>query len=259
MAPRLQGLFGVLHRGSLGVMCPACCCGGWPQSLMGCLDRDLIRLAGSGCPPVLGQVSSGRYPRAGILGQVFLDPSVDRSSGSTRGCHHALLPSHPSRFRRRRALRPLPAYGGSPPGASSPPKRCAPSPAFAGAGLVGERTGDDHALLLGQQFDYPGIALGPLAAQHRHCAIDQEPAQIAVAALADRAELDPRLRRGRLLPPAPSWRDSTRACPWLERGPSEAAKCRPLPKACGLTTIAAIALAKACPGAGRGSVHSRGW
>ncbi len=132
-----------------------------------------------------------------VLGQVWLDPSVDRSSGLTRGCHHTLSPSQLSRFRRCRALRPLPAWGGSPPAASSPPRRCAPSPAFAGAGFVGKRTGDHHALLLGQQFDQPGIALGSLAAQHRHRApsgrargqaVDQQTSQIAVAALADRAE-----------------------------------------------------------------------
>src|SRR6266446_4363856 len=56
--------------------------------------------------------------------------------------------------------------------------------------LVGERAGGDLALLGLEQFDQPGIRLGLLAAQHRHRAVDQQPAQIAVAALADRTELD---------------------------------------------------------------------
>src|SRR5438128_8440387 len=104
--------------------------------------------------------------------------------------------------------------------------------------LVGERAGGDLALLGLQQFDQPGILRGLLAAQHRHRAVDQQPAQIAVAALADRTELDPRLRRGKLLPPVPSWRGTM---------PSEAEKCRALVKAAGSTTIAAIAVDRIGP------------
>src|SRR6266481_8482355 len=60
--------------------------------------------------------------------------------------------------------------------------------------LVGERTGDDLALLGFKQFHQPGIVFGAFTAQHRHRAIDQQPTQVAIAAFADRTELDPRLR-----------------------------------------------------------------
>src|SRR5262249_40932115 len=56
--------------------------------------------------------------------------------------------------------------------------------------LVGERASGDLARLALEQFDQPGILLGALAAQDRHRTVDQQPAQIAIAALADRPELD---------------------------------------------------------------------
>ncbi len=104
--------------------------------------------------------------------------------------------------------------------------------------LVGERAGGELALLGCEQFDQPGILLGSLAAQHRHGAVDEQSAQVTVAALADRTQFDRGLRRGRLFPPVPSCRGTR---------PSEAEKCRPLPKAAGSTAIAAMALDRIGP------------
>ena len=56
--------------------------------------------------------------------------------------------------------------------------------------LVGERAGGELALLGCEQFDQPGILLGSLAAQHRHGAVDEQSAQVTVAALADRTQFD---------------------------------------------------------------------
>ncbi len=155
MAPVMQGFLAVVHRRPLAVLCPA-----WrsrrPQALMGSVDRGLIRLAGSHCP-----MSSDRYLSIRGRPVLGLDPGMPSRVFTLATLP---LPSAPPAFR------PLPAWSESPPAASSPPRQCAPSPACAGAGFVGKRTGDDHALLRGQQFDQPGMALGSLAAQHRHCA-----------------------------------------------------------------------------------------
>src|ERR1700756_2532468 len=56
--------------------------------------------------------------------------------------------------------------------------------------FVGERAGGELALLGREQFDQPGILLGSLATQHRHGAVDEQSAQVTVAALADRTQFD---------------------------------------------------------------------
>jgi hypothetical protein len=82
----------------------------------------------------------------------------------------------------------------------------------------------------GERFEPPGILLGAPAAQHRYRSVDQEPAQIAVAALADRTELN--FSAGAVLPRHQA-----------ERGGEmpRAGKARPVDK------IAAIALDKIGP------------
>ena len=107
--------------------------GAWPQALMGSVDRGLIRLAGSRCP-----MSSGRFCSTRRSTDDAITPFHPRNSPASDGagrsgrCRHGaevLLPRH---------HRPGDARH-----------------------LVGERTGGDHALLLGQQFDQPGIVFGP--------------------------------------------------------------------------------------------------
>src|SRR6185369_1318258 len=55
--------------------------------------------------------------------------------------------------------------------------------------LVGYGHGRELARLTGKQLGDPGILAGPLGAEDRHGSIHEQAAQIAVAALADRAEL----------------------------------------------------------------------
>jgi len=157
--PARKENFAYWNRRSLAVMCPACWRGGRPQALMGSVDRGLIRLAGSRCPMSSDRSPSIRrstddaitrlHPRKSLCAQVlflcsisepFLRPDLvpqwRRAQPQSR-----LAEGH----RRRRARSGLDggehgarlvqvggttdraAGCGSPPGASSPPRRCVPS------------------------------------------------------------------------------------------------------------------------------------
>jgi hypothetical protein len=91
----------------------------------------------------------------------------------------------------------------------------------------------------GEQSRQPGILPGARAVDQRGRAVDQQPAQVAVAALAD---------RGEPLAAGVPLRAEHRGRPWKPgkacRGtrPSAAAKSEPRRKAPGSTTSAAIAL-----------------
>src|SRR5471032_2021815 len=144
----------------LAVMCPACWRGFEPQALMGTVDRDLIKPAGSRCPLTRQR-----------------SPSIRRLTDDAITCFHPRKPPGPSGAgrsgRRRRDPEALLADH------QRPADTCH---------LVGQGNRRQLARLAFEQPDQPRVLLGSLAAQDRHRAIHQQPAQIAVAALADRAK-----------------------------------------------------------------------
>src|SRR5579872_3690766 len=124
---------------------------------MGTVDRGLIIAAGSQCPD-----DSNRLPSiAGLT-----DIAITRVS-----------PSQVWRARRRLSYRRQSAE-------VLLARHQRPADARE---LVGERHGGHLARLGGPQLGEPGVLLGALAVDERRRAIDQQPAQVAVAALADRA------------------------------------------------------------------------
>src|SRR5260370_39397366 len=167
--PARKDFLGVSAVRSRAVMCPAGVGGRWPQAVMGWGEGGVMKPGGSRC-------RMSRYRFA----------SIRRSTDAAITLFHPRKPPARARADRSGRRRPgaelLLTHHHRPADARH---------------LVGQRTGDDHALLLGQQFGQPWIVPGALAAQHRHRAIDQEPAQIAVATLRYRAELD--LAAGALL------------------------------------------------------------
>jgi len=221
---------------------------------MGSVDRGLIRLAGSRCPMSSDRSPSIRrstddaitrlHPRKScVLKSCFSVRSASRFSVPTwfrSGAARSRSQDWPKATAAGVRAAVLTAVSTAPGSFRSGARLIVPPVAVVllahhhrpgdACHLVGERTGDELALLGFEQFGQPGILFGAPAAQHRHCAIDQQPAQIAIAALADRTELD--------LPPVPSCRGTR---------PSDAAKCRALVKAAGSITIAAIAVDRIGP------------
>src|SRR6266436_6345028 len=212
--PARKDFSACLQRRPIAVMCPAWWRGTWPQALMGSVDRGLIKPAGSRCLMSRDRYPSIRrstddaitllHPRKSCVSQVlflcsirgpFLRPDLvsgwrrapPRSrlaeghrrrrarSGLDGGKHGAKLARVGARLIVAPAAEILLAYHHRPTDARH---------------LIGERAGGDLALLGLEQFDQPGVLLGSLAAQHRHRAVDQQAAQITVATLADRPELD---------------------------------------------------------------------
>ena len=134
----------------------------WPQALMGAVDRGLIKPAGS-CAPMTRERSL----------------SIRRSTDAAITRRHPRKRSDPAGSGRSRRRRPGPevllAHHHRPGDARH---------------LVGQRAGRHLARLGREQSAQPGVLPGAPAAQHRHRAIHQQPAQLAVAALADRTEPD---------------------------------------------------------------------
>src|SRR6478752_406352 len=127
---------------------------------MGSVDRGLIMVAGSRSPNDGSRSSSIRRLTDDAITRftlASLPPRRDWPSGRRRLGAEVLLAHHD---------RPADARQ-----------------------LVGQGHGRELARLIGKQLGDPGILAGPLGAQGRHGSIDQQAAQIAIAALADRAEL----------------------------------------------------------------------
>jgi hypothetical protein len=159
--PAGKGFLALRHRWSLAVMCPACRRGRRPQAPMGPVARGLIKPAGLGGP---------------------IEPA--RLLSSRRLTDHAITlphPRKPSGADRAQPVRPPAADTGSPPGGSSALTRSAPS-----------RWRARRRPACAASWRAAGRATGPAgpAEEDRHRAVDQQPAEIAIAALADRTELE---------------------------------------------------------------------
>src|SRR6266436_3893961 len=212
--PARKDFFTPWHQRPIAVMCPAWWRGARPQALMGSVGRGLIKPAGSHCPMSRDRYPSIRrltddaitlvHPRKSCVCEVlflcsikgpFLRPDLvpgwrraqPRSrlaeghrrrrarSGLDGGEHGARLAQVGARLIVAPVAKVLLAHHYCPTDACH---------------LVGERAGGDLALFGLEQSHQPGVLLGALAAQHRHRPVDQQAAQIAVPALADRTELD---------------------------------------------------------------------